>query len=535
MAIRRPITVLVALLSALLFGFVGAPAQAAVGDVVTVSGTVTDSNGNPIPFAYVALTTFPGGGHAFAFTDNAGFYQFDYTMVADGEAGYVSTSTMGAQCDPVGVLSGPASLTVNCVVPTIYHLTVSGTATTDNGKPFGASNFVYAQDSLGLGRVVGMGSIAADGTYLIEVGYQAGVDSIDIIAPDGSLVTSLTGFADGDVYSGVDFTYHPVVDYAPYPVTVHGTVTDKKGRPVAGAQVVYGFGGLNDTGFATTAADGTYAIDAETWWNEETLDGSDAFVVVNGVRVAFLENIAPDTDYAVDYRIGKTRVFEPFLTDVDLYGDGSYLVDVERKIDADGTAEWAVCGGDGVCQGAVFGTKKAEYVGLSPADAFGITFMVFRDTSGPEAQWLRVDPPQVYLSKATFGPKKLDGQAWFDFQGDGPSDLVAWADANGQTSVWTWSAYDGAEEVTTQTVAGKFVSADHLDLDAAGGEELVLVTREGKNYTVSLVPSHLEDAVTVATGRGEPTVTYEDADGDGQFDIVVTYPDRHKHRHHCGR
>jgi hypothetical protein len=200
-------------------------------------------------------------------------------------------------------------------------------------------------------------------------------------------------------------------------------------------------------------------------------------------------------------------------------------VDVERKFNADGQVEWAFCTVV-VCQGTVFGTKKTQYLGISPADAFGIRFMLFRDTSDGQSQWLRVDPPQVFLSQATFGPKRLDGYEWFDFQGDGPADLVAWADADGVTTVWTWSAYDGSDLPTSQQIQGRFVSAEHRNLDAAGGDELILVTRTGKNYTVTLIPTRSDEPVTVATGRGNPTVTYVDPDGDQVFEIVATFPGR---------
>jgi hypothetical protein len=56
---------------------------------------------------------------------------------------------------------------------------------------------------------------------------------------------------------------------------------------------------------------------AETWWNEELFDGSDGFLAVDGVRVALLNDMEPDATYTVDYRVGKTKVFEPYLSDID--------------------------------------------------------------------------------------------------------------------------------------------------------------------------------------------------------------------------
>lgn len=523
MLLTRVRAAVAALAAIVIAGVLAVPAQAAVGDIVTVTGTVTDSDGQPLAGVSVYMSSFPAGGFGYAMTDSNGAYQIDYTMVADTETPYFSAGVMNARCDSLGTLTGAASVTVNCVVPIYEHLTVSGVATTDNGK---APNFEFVNASDSQGTTGGSGFIGADGTYSIAVDYPKGATEIFITAPDGQRVATLTGFADGDVITGIDFTYHPAATWDPFPASIVGKVTDKKGKPVAGATVGFGMG-KEPSATVTTGADGTYALDIETYWNAEVADGTDGFVTVNGTLIDFVENIAPDSATTVDYRIGKSPVFEPFASALDMRGDGSLLADLFRKVDKDGAAEWAACV-EWSCTGAAFGTKKTELFGVSPiVNNAGSTFIVLRDATGGTASWLRIDPDLGYADRASFGPKTLDGYSYFDFQGDGPVDLVAWADAAGQTTVWTWGANDGGVGVVSTSVAGKFVSAEHLDLDAAGGEDLVIVTRLGKSYTVWSLASSNSEPVQVATGRGEPSVTYTDADGDGVFDIVVAYPDRH--------
>ncbi|NTV39745.1 MAG: carboxypeptidase regulatory-like domain-containing protein, partial [Demequinaceae bacterium] len=461
-------------------GVLAVPAQAAVGDIVTVMGTVTDSDGQPLVGVSVYMSSFPAGGFGYATTDSTGAYQIDYTMVADSEMPYLSAGVMNAQCDSLGLLTGAASVTVNCVVAIFEHVTVSGTATTDNGKAPG-SDFVNASGPDG--TTYGSAFIGADGSYSMDVSFARGATEIYIAAPDGQRVATLTGFADGDVITGVDFTYHPAATWDPFAASIVGKVTDKRGKPVAGAEVGFGMG-KEPSATVATGADGTYVLGIETYWNAEVADGTDGFVTINGVLVDFIADIAPDSATTVDYRIGKSPAFEPFAAGLDMRGDGSLLADLWRKVDKNGSAEWAACS-DWACTGASFGTKKTALLGVSPIISHsGSTFIVLRDTTGGTASWLRIDPDLGYADQATFGPKKLDGYAYFDFNGDETDDLVAWAGVAGQTTVWTWGANDGGLGVVSTTVDGRFVSAEHLDLDAAGGDDMVVVTRHGNTYTV---------------------------------------------------
>jgi hypothetical protein len=520
MLLTRVRAAVAALAAIALAGLLAVPAQAAVGDIVTVRGTVTDSDGQPLAGIFVYLSSYPNGGFASGVTDSEGAYQFDYTMVADSESVYVNASVPNARCDLPGPLTGPESVTVNCVVPIYDHITVSGVAKTDNGTP---PQFAFVNASDASGSSFGSGGlIGADGAYSVDVSVLRGTTEIYITAPDGKRVATLTGFAAGDVITGIDFTYHPAPTWDPFPATITGTVTDKKGKPVAGAQVGFGMG-KEPTSTVTTGADGTYVLGIETYWNEEAADGTDGFVTVNGVLVDFVGNIAPNSSTTVDDRIGKTSVFEPFAAGLDMRGDGSLLVDLLRKMNQDGSAEWAACS-DWACTGATFGTKKAELFGLSPIISnAGSTFIVLRDTTGETASWMRIDPDLGFVDPATFGPKKLDGNAYFDFNGDGTDDLVAWAAVAGQTTVWTWGANDGGVGVVSTSVVGKFVSADHRNLGGAGGDAMVVVTRQGKTYTVWSLASSTAKPVQVASGRGVPTVTYVDTDGDGVLNVVVTF------------
>jgi hypothetical protein len=77
--------------------------------------------------------------------------------------------------------------------------------------------------------------------------------------------------------------------------------------------------------------------------------------------------------------------------------------------------------------------------------------------------------------------------------------------------------------VQTTVLSGRFLSADHPNLDGAGGDEMVVVTHQGTTYTVWSLASATSEPVAVASGRGVPTVTYVDTDGDGVLNVVVTF------------
>jgi len=519
MLLTRVRAAVAALAAIVIAGVLAVPAQAAVGDIVTVTGTVADSDGVPLAGVFVNVMSSEPFGWAGSTTDVNGNYEAQFILQADSQEIRVWVNSPVATCDVIARVTETATVTSNCVIPIYEHLTVSGVATTDNGKvPDHAS--VNASDAHG--TTWSSGFIGADGAYSIVVSYPRGATEIYITAPDGQRVATLTGFADGDVVTGIDFTYHPAATWDPFPASIVGKVTDKKGKPVAGAEVGFGMG-KEPSSTITTGTDGKYVLDVETYWNEEAGDGTDGFVTVNGVLVDFIEDIGPDSATMVDYRAGKSPVFEPFAAGLDMRGDGSLLVDLLRKVDKDGAAEWAACS-DWACTGATFGTKKAALLGVSHIiSQSGSTFIVLRDTTGGTASWLRIDPDLGYADQVTFGPKKLDGYAYFDFNGDETDDLVVWAGAAGQTTVWTWGANDGGVGVVSTTVDGKFVSAEHRNLDGVGGDEMVLVTRSGNTYTVWSLVSATSEPVAVASGRGVPTVTYVDTDGDGVLNVVVTF------------
>jgi len=519
MLLTRVRAAVAALAAIALAGLLAVPAQAAVGDIVTVTGTVTNSDGQPLAGVFVNVTSWTPFGSAGAMTDADGHYEALFTLGAESQLLHVAAGAPTGVCDAIPTMTGTATVTSNCVIPIYERLTVSGVATTDNGKtPDHAS--VNASDAHG--TTWSSGFIGADGSYSITVNYPRGATEIFLTAPDGKRVATLTGFANGDVITGIDFTYHPAPTWDPFPATITGKITDKKGKPVAGSQVGFGTG-KEPASTVTTGADGTYVLDIETYWNAEAADGTDGFVTVDGVLVDFMENVAPNSSTTVDFRSGKSHVFEPFAAGLDMRGDGSLLVDLLRKVDKDGSAEWAACS-EWACTGASFGTKKAELLGVSPIISnSGSTFVVLRDATGGTASWLRIDPDLGYADKATFGPKKLDGYAYFDFNGDETDDLVAWAGEGGTTTVWTWGSNDGGVGVVSTSVAGKFVSADHRNLGGVGGDEMVVVTHQGKTYTVWSLASAASAPVVVASGRGVPTVTYVDTDGDGVLNVVVTF------------
>ena len=516
--------VLAALAAVVVSAGVAVSAQAGVGDMVTLTGTVVDSHGTPIAGQEVTVWLFTGP--MTAITGDDGTYSIEYPAAADTE--FPNVYVPGAQCDYVSPVQAPATVVINCVVPTMVTVTFQGTATGADGSSL-AGELLSVMDSTYMYNV--QGQIQQDGSFEIVASMPDTSPYLEIWGP-GQPSYQYTGFVDGTVFSGLVLTFAPVVEPQDTDMTVTGQVTDRKGRAVAGAQVaVYnGYIGYN----VETDAAGNYAMTGAWPWADGVLATGPVWVDVNGVTVDLVTELNPDVPTVVNYRIGKSPVFEPFAMGLDL-GYAGQKTDISRKIDADKNAEWRVCT-DGYCYGFAFGTKKTEMVATMPFDDFaGVQQVLLREKSGDSFSWYRVGPDEALNEQATFGPLHADGLEYFQFAADAGLSVVEWADKGGDTTLWSWAIADGLEGVQSTVVHGKFVSAEHRNLDGVGGDEMVLVTRSGNTYAVSLLASSTAEPVQVATGRGAPKVTYEDADGDGVFDIVASYPDRTEHRHHCAK
>ena len=509
-------TIVVSIAAALAAALVAAPASAAPGDPITVSGYVTDSNGQPT-FGEMVYVTGPTTFVGYAFTDENGYYSVTGTSAAEVE--YLSVMAGQAVCDPIEPFSAPASLSVNCTIPSMWWISVSGTATSTNGLDVtGLSLYFQGQPS---GN--GFASIGPDGAYEAFLNIPAGTESVDVISPmsPSDVLATITGLYDGAQFTGVDVSFFVQPPPVMTDIEVAGTVTKRNGKPLAGVAVIV----QNDSGTTyetTTASDGTYSVTYEGLWDQEWNWVTPAFVSINGEWVEYLGTASATEPNIVDYRQGKSAVFEPFALGLEL-SSGGFLTDIYRKAGPTGVADWRVCT-ETACYGAEFGSKKTELFDITPIDGqLGEASVLVREPNGAEYDWWRINTLGWIEPATTFGPKHFDGYAYVDFVGWGVDHFIAWADKGGKTSLWTWD--DAlALGVTTQQVDGRFVSIDFVDLDGDLGKEVVLTTRKGDKHTVYQVNSSTEEPIAVATGKGVPTVSYEDSDSDGLLEIVVTYP-----------
>ena len=513
---RTPIkTIVVSVVAAFAAAMVATPASAAPGDPITVSGYVTDSNGQPT-FGEMVYVTGPATFVGYAFTDENGYYSVTGTSAAEVE--YLSVYAGQAVCDPIEPFSAPASLSVNCTAPATWSITLSGTASSTNGLPVEGMWLQFRSGFSGGSAVIG-----ENGYFETTMEVPADSPGIDIYSPSdfGSPIATVTGLFDGAVFSGIDVAFYVPVPPAMIDIEVAGTVTKRNGKPLAGVAVVV----QNDSGTmyeTTTASDGTYSVTYEGLWDQEWNWVTPAFVSINGEWVEYLGTASATEPNIVDYRQGKTAVFEPFALGLEL-SSGGFITDIYRKAGPTGVADWRVCT-ETACYGAEFGSKKTELFDITPIDGqLGEASVLVREPNGAEYDWWRINTLGWIEPATTFGPKNFDGYAYVDFFGWSVDHFIAWADKGGKTSLWTWD--DAlALGVTTQQVDGRFVSIDFVDLDGDLGKEVVLTTRKGDKHTVYQVNSSTEEPIAVATGKGVPTVSYEDSDSDGLLEIVVTYP-----------
>jgi hypothetical protein len=185
MATRRRFSVLLAVLSVLAIAMAGAPAQAAAGDIVTVTGTLTDSQGAPLA-AFDLVVNSESGAQAVS-TGDDGVYSVDLTLAAEQTWVSVSPASWlsGVTCEPGTITSGPAVVTINCAIPNYVYVAVSGVGHTDNGtSPEGQMVTLSSVDNW----YIGGGVMAADGSFSFTAQMRDTVTEFYVSAPDGTRV-----------------------------------------------------------------------------------------------------------------------------------------------------------------------------------------------------------------------------------------------------------------------------------------------------------------------------------------------------------
>lgn len=211
----------------------------------SITGTVTDGDGVPVPNVIVASTDFG----LFGFTDAEGQYVFEglvagteYTMTAGDFQG---TFVPGFSA-PV-VISDTAAVVADIVLQRIPKTGVTGTVVDEHGVPLAGIEVRDAVDFNAPTVVTG-----ADGTFRLT-GLQLGQFHLfTAFDPSGQYQSASTDFIQiaDDGSTVVDFT----LIAAPFNVT--GVVLDELGAPLEGVGVSSGFFGS----VVRTRADGRFFL-----------------------------------------------------------------------------------------------------------------------------------------------------------------------------------------------------------------------------------------------------------------------------------
>jgi len=240
----------------------------------SITGTVKDQSGNPVPGATVTFTSADGTVVKIT-TDPQG--NFTLTGVPPGTYSGTAVGPNNPNGRPVSVSSAPQTVIVktgaatgpvNFVVTTIPP-SFAGTVTDAAGKPLpGVAVSVNVANPDGTtGALVGTVLTAADGTYNTSTfaippgGTYIVTASLAGYTP-ARLVNSVTGGTTFTEYNGDALTGQNITLTAILPGSLSGTVTDtaNPANPIANATVTFVSTDKTQTYTATTDAKGAYTI-----------------------------------------------------------------------------------------------------------------------------------------------------------------------------------------------------------------------------------------------------------------------------------
>jgi protocatechuate 3,4-dioxygenase beta subunit len=341
----------------------------------TISGTVTDSQGNPLSGITVEAETSAGTVEGESTTASDGSYEIQglaagsylASFAADGE-NYLN-EFYGADDDnidhatPVTVSAGGSASSLDQSLPA--GGSVSGTVTDTNGNGIGGVEVnIVATDGSGNQASAFTGS---DGTYS-AVGLPAGTYSVSFDADgqpyldqdDAQTITVTQGQANTDIDASLSGAS-----------SVSGTVTDANGNPLSGVQVIVASTDPNNPGAGgqtTTADDGTYTVsglaagsysvefdpegqdDVDTFYdNEPNASSADAVTVPAATAVS-----------GIDESLAAGATVSGTVTD----SSGNPLSGVTVEVQAaDGNGGQATTAADGTYS-----------VGGLPADSYAVEF-----------------------------------------------------------------------------------------------------------------------------------------------------------------
>ncbi len=231
----------------------------------TISGIVTDAQGNPIEGAWVQACSDDGGGWGDAETGSDGTYKI--TGLVTGEyrvdvwaEGYLPEFYDGVRdwdfATPVSVVEGQDTLNINFSLD--VGGTISGVVTDAQGNPIeGAWVEAYSDDSSGWGSA----ETDADGSYEID-GLATGEYRVQVMRRwilSTRFYDGVRDWENATLVSVIEGQDTPNIDFSlDSGGTISGIVTDAQGNPIESAWIDANSDDSGGWGYAETGPDGSY-------------------------------------------------------------------------------------------------------------------------------------------------------------------------------------------------------------------------------------------------------------------------------------
>ncbi len=257
-------------------------AEVIAPDLATISGSVVDNNGDPIPGVTINLTGTSTG----TTTTNA---TGDYTFTGLGDGTYTVSEVQPAKYDDgpdtAGTIGGTPTgdASVNDVISGITLVagddsidndfaevirpgSISGSVVDNNGDPIEGVTITLSGTSAGSMTTLANGTYAftglAPGTYTVTetqpTAFGDGAESVGTIdgtpTGDASVNDVISAIVLGSGDDSIDNDFAEVILV---PGTISGTVVDQNGEPIAGVAIALSG---DATATTTTGADGTYSF-----------------------------------------------------------------------------------------------------------------------------------------------------------------------------------------------------------------------------------------------------------------------------------
>jgi protocatechuate 3,4-dioxygenase beta subunit len=291
--------------------------DATIGDNVTISGTLTDENGNPIPGAEVTINV--NGEDISVVTDNDGKFNHTYPVDTIGENNITVTYPGDKLHEPTSTNTTfnvdkiPTKTSVDILNTTIGNVTIAVSVTNLTDVPVTEGTVIVndvdgnelANATLSGGKANITIPCDESGKLLVQVEYQEN----DIYLASNATNSSAEGKPTENIIIidvvkdasklTVDAT-SPVKTHDD--VTINGTLKDSYGNPIAGAPIEVSVDGVVIAN-TTTDENGNYEVDttATTGTHKVTVEypGSEAYEPAKESTEYTVEKLDADVDASV--------------------------------------------------------------------------------------------------------------------------------------------------------------------------------------------------------------------------------------------